>query len=231
MHISINHCLGSVRILFYILPTILLLGCGSVKIQEVVEREEMQGLNGQSILVIVKSSRPEVRSIFEDELTRKLQAKGLKVSPSYKSLPELNLEGELTEERKREIRAMVEAKGYDGGVVTVLRLYQERTRTVGDGGYDVPVSYGMNTTMGPWGDSFFTYFYFSWSYNTDFVFREESEDTITARYYYVDTASFDLNRPEGKQLVRIVRTEIENPDGARATAKEYAAKVVKEITR
>ena len=107
-------------------------------------------------------------------------------------------------------------------VLSILKDYQERTRVIGDGGYDASVNYGYTDLPSYVGGGFYVYYYHPLSYSTEDIYVPESEDTITSKLYVLQTAAFDLDRPEEQQLMAYINAAVENPSTAKSAAAEYA---------
>jgi hypothetical protein len=53
--------------------------------------------------------------------------------------------------------------------------------------------------------------------------------TYTSETYVLETVIYDLTKPDGKQLVAVVSSELTDPKSASKVAPEYADKVLKSL--
>lgn len=220
---------------FKILTGVLLLAlvssCSNIKVLATKKVEDREGLKGKNILVIAKTTDPDVRKVFEDQLTLEMNKMGLQGTQSYTLFPKIVPESELTEERQELIRKKIEDAGYNAVVLCRLQDHQEITREVGTGDYYASVNYGYidwPTYMG-WG--FYTYYYHPLSYSTEDIYVENTSDTITTQLYIVDTIAFNLDLPKEEQFVGLVRAQVENPESALGTAQTYARAIAKAVKK
>lgn len=214
---------SEIRILLFIMSLGLFLSsCSNAKVLYSWKADDLSQIRDNSVLVVARTARDDVRKAFEDEITADLIKRGIKAVPSYTRIPQLNPDEKLTEERKNEIKQMLEEAGFNGVVLTVLKDYQERTRVIGEGGYDASVNYGYRDLPTYMGSGFYVYFQHPLSYSTEDIYVPQSPDVITSKLYVVETVAFDLDQEDDKQLMAVVRASLENPSGAASTAKDYA---------
>ncbi len=221
----------NLKILFGIALLVALNSCSNIKVLATKKIEDREGLKGKNILVIAKTTDPEVRKVFEDQLTAELTKLGLQGTQSYNLFPKIVPEKELTDDRIELIRQKIEDAGYNGVVLCRLQDHQEITREVGSGDYYASVNYGYvdwPTYMG-WG--FYTYYVHPLSYSTEDIYVENTSDTITAQLYIVDTIAFNLDLPKEEQFVGLVRAQVENPESAQGTAQAYARAIAKAVKK
>lgn len=216
-----------------LLLLLLLLGsCKSFKVLYNWSAEDKESVEGKNILVLARTSDLEVRKAFEKEITKTLQDAGMKATASYIQFPDFDPEKKYTDEEKGRIKKILEENNYDAVVMTVLKDYQEETRSGVEGGYEASVNYGYidRPTYLGWG--FYTYFYHPLAYSTEDIYVEQTDDfTITSKLYVLDSIAFNLDLPEDEQMVRLFRASIENPDSAISTAKSYAKAIAKTIDK
>ena len=205
--------------------------CSSVKVLYSWKSEDRPGVKDKNILVVARTANEEVRYAFEKAISDELIANGLQASPSYVQFPLLPDDKDI-ENRKEEIQEMIENAGYDAVVLSVLKDFQEITRSMVSEGYEASVNYGYidrPTYMG-WG--FYVYFIHPLAYSTEDIYVEQSgEDTITSKLYVLETAAFNLDQPDHEQLVAVVRSQVENPEGITTTATDYAKSIVKAVKK
>ena len=219
------------KLILGLLSVILLGSCSNVKVLATKKVEEREGLQNKNILVIARTAKQDVRKVFEDEITAELMKMGLSAVASHDRFPALLPDEKVTEDKKREIREMIEKAGFNGVVMSVLQDHQEITRTVGNEEYYASVNYGYIDWPTYYGWGFYAYYYHPLAYSTEDIYVEGSEDTITAHLYVLDTIAFNLDLPEEEQFVRLVRAQIENPESAAATARSYAKAIAKTVKK
>lgn len=216
-----------------LLLLLLLLGsCKSFKVLYNWSAEDKESVEGKNILVLARTSDLEVRKAFEKEITQTLKDAGMNATASYIQFPDFDPEKKYTDEEKGRIKKILEENNYDAVVMTVLKDYQEETRSGVEGGYEASVNYGYidRPTYLGWG--FYTYFYHPLAYSTEDIYVEQTDDfTITSKLYVLDSIAFNLDLPEDEQMVRLFRASIENPDSAISTAKSYAKAIAKTIDK
>ena len=196
--------------------------CSNAKVLYTYKSEQLPDIRDNSVLVVARTAREDIRIAFENEITEDLLKRGINAVPSYTRIPELKPDEKLTEERKNEIKVMLEEAGFNGVVLTVLKDYQEQTRVIGEGGYDASVNYGYRDLPTYMGSGFYVYYQHPLSYSTEDIYVPPSPDVITSKLYVVETVAFDLDKKDDEQLVAVVRASLENPSGAASTAKIYA---------
>lgn len=214
-----------------LLTIVLISSCSNVKVLATKKVEEREGLQNKNILVIARTAKQDVRKAFEDEITAELLKMGLNAVASHDRFPALLPDEKVAEEKKEEIREMIEKAGFNGVVLSVLQDHQELTRKVGGGDYYASVNYGYIDWPSYYGWGFYTYYYHPLSYSTEDIYVEGTEDTITAQLYVLDTIAFNLDLPEKEQFVRMVRAQIENPESAASTARSYAKAIAKTVKK
>ncbi len=216
----------------FLIFLILFNSCSSVKVLNTWISDDRPGIRDKNILVVARTANQEIRQAFEQAVTDQLVANGLNATPSYVQFPLLKPDAKIDEARKEEIREMLEEAGYNAVVLSVLKDYQEETRSMVPEGYEASVNYGyidLPTYMG-WG--FYVYFTHPLAYSTEDVYvKPTGEDTITSKLYVLESAAFNLDQPEKEQLVAVVRAQVENPSGIAATAIDYAKSIVKGVKK
>ena len=216
-----------------LLTTALILlfsGCKSFNVLYTWSAEDKENVRQKKILVVARTANSEVREAFENEITKTLNASGMNATASHLRFSNFDPERKYTEEEKGQMRKLLEDNGYNAVVMTVLKDYQEDTRSGVSGGYEASVNYGYidRPTYLGWG--FYTYFYHPLAYSTEDIYVEQTEEfSITSRLYVLDSIAFNLDLPEEEQMVGLLRASIENPDNALSTAKSYAKAIAKEI--
>jgi len=213
---------------------LLALGCGtSIKVADAWKSPESAKMKDSNILVIARTQNKTSRMTFERELTDQLLARGLRATASFSRFPNYDPDAEMTEERQKMIRFILENEGYDGVVVSVLKDKRDRTvTTVNDnyyGGY-----YG-----GPWNNyypsyygGFYNYYYRPYAYTYSVgISTGPTSSTYTSTTYYLETAAYDLRENKEGELMAVVTSEITDPNDVHKTAAKYAQKVVESLEK
>lgn len=224
--------MNRIKFLTILLLVVLISGCKSFKVLYNWSADDKEGVEDKNILVVARTANLEIRKAFEKEIAKTLTDAGMKATASYLKFPDYNPEKKITEEEKGEINRILEDNGYNAVVMTVLKDYQEDTRSAVEGGYEASVNYGYidRPTYLGWG--FYTYFYSPLGYSTEDIYVEQTDEfTITSKLYVLDSLAFNLDLPEKEQMVGQFRASIENPDNAISTAKSYAKSIAKTLDR
>ena len=180
---------------------LLLAGCKSFKVLYNWSAEDQEGIEGKKILVVARSTNAEARKAFEKEVTQFLTDAGQNAIASYVAYPNFDPGQKITKEQGGKIEKILKENGFNAVVMTVLKDYQEDTRTMVDSGYEASVNYGYidRPTYLGWG--FYTYFYHPLAYSTEDVYVEQNTvDTITSKLYVLDSMAFNLDLPEEGQV-------------------------------
>lgn len=208
-----------------------LFSCSNIKVLHTWKSEDLPSLRANNVLVVARTARPEVREAFETEITKELKARNIRAVPSYTKFPELDPDKKITTQRMEEIKALLEKEGFNGVVLSVVKDYQELTRSIGEGGYEASVNYGYRDYPTYYGNGFYVYYTHPLSYSTEDIYVPESEYTLTSRLYVLETLAYNLDQPEDQQLLAVVRSSIENPQGAKTTANDYAKAIAKAVNK
>lgn len=202
------------------------------------------GLKSEKILIITRSPEQKARTVFENELAKALNDKGINADASHVKYPNYKPNGELTDAGKAEIKEILEKEGYGGVVLTVVKDKLKNVRTTEEGGYNagqslaayyppyIPVySYGFY-------GAYYSPYYFSSSYlyNTKTydqygTYVEKEVETETSYSYVLESLVYDLSLDEKKQLVAYVTTRVDEPDNVNTMAKTYTKKILESFKK
>ena len=213
--------LNSISILLVI---ITLSSCSGIKVLTSWKSESVNEIKDNNFLVIARTDNKQARIAFEQEISNQLKASGMKATESFRELPNMNHDGELTDEQKENFKQFLENEGYDGIVLTVIKDYQESTRTTEDGGYYAGATYFPSYYPSYYG-GFYGYYYNPLSYSTYGSYVPRSSTTYTVKTYILETVAYDLNQEDGKQLAVVVTSKIEDPQDVQKNAAEYTQKI------
>ncbi len=214
-----------------LISLLMLVSCSNIKVLHTWKSDDLTSIRDKNVLVVARAARPDVRKAFEQEIVKELEARDIKATPSYTKFPDWDPDKKISEERKQEIRALLENEGFNGVVLSVLKDYQEITREIGEGGYEASVNYGYIDHPTYYGNGFYVYYFHPLSYSTEDIYVPKSEFTLTSKTYVLESVAFNLDLPEDEQLLAVVRSSIENPQGAKTTANDYAKAIAKAVSK
>ncbi len=214
-----------------LISLLMLVSCSNIKVLHTWKSDDLTSIRDKNVLVVARAARPDVRKAFEQEIVKELEARDIKATPSYTKFPDWDPDKKISEERKQEIRALLESEGFNGVVLSVLKDYQEITREIGEGGYEASVNYGYIDHPTYYGNGFYVYYFHPLSYSTEDIYVPKSEFTLTSKTYVLESVAFNLDLPEDEQLLAVVRSSIENPQGAKTTANDYAKAIAKAVSK
>ncbi len=219
------------KLVIFLLLGLALCSCSAITVVDAWKSPEVESFKQNNILVVARTENPEARKAFELEIADKLKARGFKATPSYIKFPEFLPNDKPTDDKKDQIRNMLQKEGFDGVVLSILKDYQERTRSITMGGYEASVNYGYTDWPNYVGGGFYTYYYHPLSYSTEYLDVEKTEYVMTSKLYVLETVAYDLNRPDKEQLLALVNAEVENPSTAESLAPKYAAAIAKRLKK
>lgn len=210
------------------LTVILILNaCSSVKVLDSWKADNVNSINDKNILVIARTVNYQARIAFESEIVKQLTATGKKATASFSMFPNLNHDKKVTEERQEMILEILKNEGFNAVVLTVIKDYQEQTETVTDGGYYAGGRY--NRYYPGYYGGFNGYYHSPYSYSTYGNYVPETTTTYETKTYVLETVAYNLDEPEGKQLVAVITSEIEDPSNVTSTAKDYVNAITKSL--
>ncbi|MBS3737993.1 hypothetical protein [Mesohalobacter halotolerans] len=201
--------------------------CSNVKVLASWKADYATDVLDNNILVITRTENTQARVDFENEISNRLNERGTNASPSFTVLPEtLNIMEKQTDKSKQAFKQFIESKGFDGVVLSVVKDQIETTKTYTDGGYYA----GATVPFYPgYYNGFYSYYYHPMTYASTGTYVEPTSTTTTYRTYVLETVAYDLTKEEGKRLVSVVTTKIENPQDISKYAKKYTEKIIKAL--
>lgn len=207
-----------------LLALVTLSSCSNVKVLTSWKSDSVSEIKDNNFLVIARTDNKQARIAFEQEISNQMRDIGMKATESFRELPNLNPDKELTEEQKKNFRDFLDNEGYNGIVLTVIKDYQESTRTTEDGGYYAGATY-MPSYYPSYYGGFYGYYYHPFSYSTYGSYVPMSSTTYTVKTYILETVAYDLSQEDGKQLAVVVTSQIEDPKDVQKNAAEYTKKI------
>ena len=208
----------------------LLNSCNSVKVLGSWKSEDTKPLDGKNYLVITRTTNLMARVPLEKEIAAQMRTKGVNVTESYKQFPTLNPNAEMTKERMDNIRLILDAEGYDGIVLTVLKDKQSYT-TVSEygGGYYAGMPY---SAMYPsYYGGFYGYYSHPMSFSTYGSISSPSYSVTKSTTYILETVFYDMSLPEKDQIFAVVTTKVKDPKNLDKMATKYVAEIVKDFNK
>lgn len=197
--------------------------CSSVKVMDSWKSDTVSTIKDNTFLVFTRTDNKQARIKFETEIVKQMTEKGYKATASFQKFPSFDPNKKMSEDERNELRELIEAQGYNGIVLTVLKDYQEETRIeTSGGGYSGGNYYGYYPR---YYGGFYGYYHNPYSYRTMGNYVEETSTEYTAKIYILETTIYDLEAEGEEQLKAVVTSKIDNPDNAGDTAKDYVKKV------
>ena len=226
-----NQSTNKIKAILFLLIGLALNSCSSVKVVDAWKSSNIEEFGDNNILVVARTTNQEVRAAFERQITDKLLERGYNATPSYTKFPTLRPNEKLTDERKEEIKNLLQSEGFNGVVLSILKDYKERTQTIGEGAHEASVNYGYTDWPTYVGYGFYTYYAHPLSYSTEYVEVAAAEVTLTSKLYVLETVAYDLDQPEKKQLVALINAGVENPETMKELAHNYADAIAKRLKK
>ena len=173
---------------------LLMTSCATVKVLDSWQGDNLSSLEGKAILVVARTDNPQARIAFEEAMANDLRKAGMNAT---------------------------EKEGFYGVVMSVVKDYNESLVTEESGGY-----YAGGTTYyggypGYYG-GFYGYYNSPRSYSTYGNYVPSTTTTRVSKSYILETLIYNLDEPEGKQLIGVVTSQIIDPSSVTKTAKEYS---------
>ena len=219
--------LNSITILLVI---ITLSSCSGVKVLTSWKSDSVSEIKDNNFLVIARTENKQARIAFEQEISKQLRSTGKKATESFREMPNMNHDNELTEEQQKNFKQFLDNEGYDGVIVTVIKDYQESTRTTEDGGFYAGATF-MPSYYPSYYGGFYGYYSNPLSYSTYGSYVPRSSTTYTVKTYILETVAYDLNQEDGKQLAVVVTSKIEDPQDIQKNAEEYTKKITEALDK
>jgi len=208
--------------------SLILAGCGSsVKVTSSWkgQPETVQKFKEKNVLVIARTADNQARTAFEIEIAKALNERGIKATESYKKVPRLNPQQEVTEEHVKNVLSMIQSEGFDAIVLTTVKDKQQTTQTTTSG---VGVGVGYGAYYPGYYGGFGSYYRSPYAYGPYYGaggYIPTGSTTSTYTTYVLETVGYNLDEPETDQLVFVVTSELSDPKDAYKTAEKFVAKV------
>ena len=197
--------------------------CSSVKVMDSWKSDTISSIKDNNFLVFTRTQNKQARITLENEIVKQMTAKGYKATASFQKFPGFDPSKKMSEGERDQLREIIEGKGYNGVVLTILKDYQEETRIETDGG-----GYAGGTYYGYYPryyGGFYGYYNNPYAYRTMGNYVEQSSTEYTAKLYILETTIYDLEAEGEQQLKAIVTSKLDNPESASDIAKDYVTKV------
>ena len=206
--------------------------CSGVKVLNAwkADKEAVSSFKEKNILVIARTADNGSRLPFEIEIANRLRAEGYKATESYKKVPKLHPEREMTEERRKLIQDILGYEKYTGIVITTIKDKKSVTSTSSSGMY-MGAGYG-SYYPGYYGgfNSYYSNPYAYGNYYSGFGgYVPLSTSTYTSTTYVLETVAYNLDKGKEDQLIAVVTTEVDDPKDAYKTAAIYVEKIMEAL--
>ena len=120
----------SIYLILSLTAIIIINSCSSsTKVLDSWRSDKFETVNDNNILVIARTDDKQGRIAFEQAIADQISSKGIKATPSFTRFPKLNPDEEVTKEREELIMTILDAEGYDGIVLTVIKDARETSKT------------------------------------------------------------------------------------------------------
>lgn len=213
--------------LLILLVALVLNSCSSVKVLDSWKGDNVATIKDKNILVIARTDNNQARIAFEQEISKQLREKGLKATESFKEMPHIEPNKKLSEEQTKTLVETIKREGYNAVVLSVIKDYQESTQTTTDGGYYAGGTYG-GLYPGYYG-GLYGYYNYPMNYVSVGNYAPMTSTTRTVKEFVLETVTYNLDEAEGKQLIAVVTTKLDDPQSMSKNAAEYAEKVMKAL--
>jgi len=213
----------SIPIFLFFVLALTFQNCSSVKVMDSWKSDDISSLKDNNFLVFTRTENKQARITLENEIVKQMTAKGYKATASFQKFPGFDPSKKMSEGERNQLREIIEGKGYNGVVLTILKDYQEETRIETEGG-----GYAGGTYYGYYPryyGGFYGYYNNPYSYRTMGNYVEQTSTEYTAKLYILETTIYDLEAKGEQQLKAIVTSKLDNPESASAIAKDYVKKV------
>ncbi len=213
---------------------VLLSSCSGIKVTDAWKADNLNSLKGKEILVITRTDDMVSRQRFEQEIASKLRDAGIKATESYTKFPAMKHNKKHTEDGIKKIIQIIKNEGYTGVVLTVLKdkskeIVTSETGGYTSGGYGGYGAYGMG--HGGYYGGFGGYYgraYSPYGYGYGGAYVPSETRTYTSETYMLETVVYNLDLPDGKQLLSVISVDVTDPKSASKIAPKYADSVVKQ---
>ena len=201
--------------------------CSSVKVLDSWQGENLESLADKSILVVARTDNQQARIAFEEAMANDLRKAGLKATESYLKFSNHNPDEKV---EKGTMKALLEKDGFQGVVMSVVKDYNESLVTEESGGYYAGGATYYGGYPGYYG-GFYGYYHNPRSYSTYGNYVPSSTTTRVSKSYILETLIYNLDEPEGKQLVGVITSQIIDPSSVTKAAKDYSKLVFNSLDK
>ena len=216
------------RIITVLLITLTFTSCSSIKVLNAWKSDKAETIRDKKVLVVARANRQQARVAFEESIANKLRGAGIDATESYKEIADMDPSKKMSEKEVADTRAMLEAKGYNGVVITMVKDKSLEVERNIQGGYYA------GATMPGYYPMYYSGFYGYYAHPSSYMYYggnyvPETITTQTSTTYVLETLIYNLDLPENEQLLAEVTSSIEDPSSAYETANAYANKISKAL--
>jgi len=211
---------------------LILQGCSNVKVLHTWKGEpsNIEKFKSKNILVIARTANDHTRIAFEEKIANALKAKGIKATESFKKAPKIYPNREISEQRMKLIKSLINSEDFTAVVLTVIKDKKETTSTSRNGIY-VGATYS-GYYPGYYG-TFYDYFAYPYAngyyYDSFGGYIPTSTTTNTYTTYALETLAYNLDESDENQLVAVITSSIKDPKEAYKTAEKYVDQIIKSL--
>ncbi len=212
---------------------LVLSSCSGIKVTDAWKADNLNSLKGKEILVITRTDDMVSRQRFEQEIANKLRDAGIKATESYTKFPAMKHNQKRTEDEIKDVIQIIKNEGYTGIVLTVLKDKSKEIVTSESGGYTSGGYYGgygaAGMGYGGYYGGFGGYYgraYSPYGYGYGGAYVPSETRTYTSETYMLETVVYNLDLPDGKQLLSVISVDVTDPKSASKIAPKYADAVV-----
>lgn len=202
----------------------ILMSCSSVVVSDSWKNVDMSTMTGEKMLVIGRTADNVVRSRIENDMVTSLKEVGFDAVPSYSKIPKVDPSKKADPNKVEALKKEIMSEGINLVMMVVLKDKETYEKSTSD--YN---GYGYPGYPGYYGAGFYRGFgtYYGSMYNYGY----QTTTTEQANKYIVETVVYDISKPEGKSLVAVVTTDIDDPSSLSKTASDLGKKVSSELMR
>lgn len=215
-----------------VLSLAFLQNCSSTKVIDAWKAEPsiVDVFKQKKVLVIARTNNDLARYAFEREIADALRQRGINASESYHKAPKIHPEKDMSEERLALIKSLMKSEGYTAVVLTVVKDKQQTVRTNTSGIY-IGVPYA--TYYPGYYGGFYNYYSYPYAYGSYYNsfggYLPVSTSTSVETDYVLETVAYNLDEPDGNQLVAVVTTQLDDPNDADKAAGKYVELLIKTL--
>ncbi len=214
----------NIKIVFTITLLISLTSCTSIKLADNWKSADFSSVKEETILVIAKAKKDEIRKNYEAEIVKRLKGKGINAIELHKKYPELKTDKEKSPEETKQIVKMFQKDGINCIMITKLKDTKEEVKIITEGGNYYPTS----TTHGKYNVTFNPNSYTD-SYLSHRPDNPVKTTVLTTTTYFLEAITYNLALEKEKQLTSISLVTVKDPNSAEKVRVKFAKILAKQF--